>query len=134
MILQELIDKSVLLFGGIDSGDSATTTESADMLSALNGMHAIWALDDKDLQWPPQDTLGDTYPLSLWTEEAVIYNLSVRGATLFNLPVPPDVAFIAREGEKFIAKTLINNKLLPRDMSHMPAGAGRWSIFTDSFR
>jgi len=134
MTLQQILDRAGVLIGAVESGDSLTAEESADMLSALNGMHAMWAMEDKDLQWPPQDTLSDTYPLELWTEEPVIYNLAVRGATLLSLAVPPDVAFIASEGEKFIAKTLINNNLLPLDMRHMPAGGGRWNIITDSLR
>ena len=134
MTLQQLIDRAMVLIGAVASGDSATATESAEMLSALNQMHTTWALDDKDLQWPPQDTLGDTYPLPLWTEEPVIYNLAVRGATLFNLPIPVGVAIIASEGQKFIAKTLINSNLLDKDMRHMPAGGGRWNILTDSVR
>lgn len=133
MTLQQLLDRAGVLIGAVESGDSLTADESADLLSALNQMMSMWALEDKDLKWPPQDTLGDTYPLDLWTEEPVIYNLAVRAATLFDLAVPPDVAFIANSGESFIAKTLINNSLLPRDMSHMPAGGGRWNIITDSY-
>lgn len=134
MTLQQLINKAMLLIGAVDSGSSATADESADMLSALNSMMAMWALDDKNLQYPPQDTLTDDYPLSPWTEEPVIYNLAVRGATLFDLSVPPDVAFIATNGQSFITKTLINNNLIPIDMAHMPAGGGRWNIITDSTR
>ena len=134
MNIQTLINQSMYLIGGVDSGSDATATESADMLRSLNQMMTMWAEDDKDLQFPPQDTLTDTYPLPLWTEEAVVYNLAVRGAAIFDLPVPPDVAFMANKGEAFIAKTLINNKLLPIDMSHMPAGGGRWNIITDSIR
>lgn len=134
MTLQADIDQACVLIGAVESGSSATTEESADMLVAWNQFMQMWKQDDKDLQWPPQDTLSDPYPLPLWTKEAVIYNLAIRGAILFDLPVPPDVAFIAREGKAFIEKTLINNKLLPADMSHMPAGGGRWNIFTDSVR
>lgn len=134
MTLQQAIDQAAFLIGAIDSGNSATPEESADMLRSWNQMFAMWKQDDKDLQWPPQDTLSDTYPLPMWTEEATIYNLAVRASTIFDLPVPPDVAFIAREGQAFIAKTLINNGLLSKDMSHMPAGGGRWNIITDSIR
>jgi len=134
MTLQSLLNRAGVLIGAVESGDSLTATESADLLSALNGMMTMWAQDDKDLQWPPQDTLTDTYPLPVWTEEAVIYNLAVRGATLFDLAVPPDVAFIANNGEKFIAKVLINSNLIPLDMKHMPSGSGRWNILTDAYR
>lgn len=134
MTLQQMINQAMLLIGGVAAGDDATPTESADLLRALNQMMAMWAVEDKDLKYPPQDTLGDTYPLDLWTEEPVVYNLAVRAATLFDLAVPPDVAFIAGEGQKFIAKTLINNNLVPLDMSHMPAGGGRWNIVSDSIR
>ena len=134
MTNQGMLDRAGVLIGAVESGDSLKTEESADLLSALNGMMAMWALEDKDLQYPPQDTLTDTFPLGLWTEEPVAYNLAVRAATLFDLPVPPDVAFIARSGESFIAKTLINNNLVQKDMSHMPYGGGRWNILTDSIR
>jgi len=124
----------MFLIGAVESGEDATPEESADMLRALNQMLTMWAQEDKDLQWPPQDTLTDAYPLPQWTEQPIAYNLAVLGATLFNLAVPPDVAFIANSGESFIAKTLINNNLVPLDMSHMPAGGGRWNIITDSWR
>jgi hypothetical protein len=134
MTLQQLINQALFLIGAVESGQDATAAESADMLRALNQMLTMWAKEDKDLKYPPQDTLSDNYPLPLWTEDPVVYNLAVKGATLFNLPVPPDVAFIASEGQKFIAKTLINNNLEQKDMSHMPAGGGRWNIVTDSIR
>lgn len=134
MTLQQLIDQAAFLIGAVDSGQSATAAESADMLRSLNQMMSMWKQEDKDLQWPPQDTLTDTYPLPLWTEEAVIYNLAVRAATVFDLAVPPDVAAIAGNGERFITKTLINNNLKEKDMSHLPSGGGRNSILTDSYR
>ena len=134
MTIQEMINQAMILIGALESGQSPTSAESADMLRALNQMMTMWAENDMDLQYPPQDTLGDTYPLPLWTEEPVIYNLAVRGATLFDLPVPPDVAFIAQEGQSFVAKILINNKTTQKDMSHLPAGGGRWNIITDSVR
>ena len=130
MTIQELINKAMLHIGAVKSGSDATPTESADMLSALNSMMAMWAKEDKDLQFPPQDTLTDTYPLPMWTEEPVIYNLSIRGATLFDLPIPADVAMMASNGQSFIAKTLINAKLESKDMTHMPGGESR-SILTD---
>ncbi len=132
MTIQQLIDQALFLIGAVESGNSATAAESADMIRSVNQMMTMWAMEDKDLKWPPQDTLTDTYPLELWTEEAVVYNLAVRGATLFNLSVPPDVAFIASEGQKFISKTLINNNTTPIDMSHMPYSGNRWNILTDS--
>lgn len=134
MTLQQLINQSMYLIGAVDSGSDATATESADMLQSLNQMMTMWTEEDKDLKWPPQDTLTDTYPLPMWTEQPVIYNLAVLGATLFNLPVPPSVAVMADQGQRFISKTLINADLQPLDMSHMPAGGGRWNILTDTIQ
>lgn len=134
MTIQEALNQAALLIGAIESGGSLTADESADLLRALNQMMAMWAEDDKDLQWPPQDTLTDDFPLQMWTEQPIVYNLAVLGATLFDLPVPNHVAFIAGEGQSFIAKTLINNKTEDKDMSHLPSGGGRWSIITDSRR
>lgn len=133
MTLQQLINQAMFLIGALDSGQDATATESADLLRVLNQMMAMWAQEDKDLKFPPQDTLSDTYPLPLWTEEPVAYNLAVRAGPLFDLPVPPNVAVLADEGQRFIAKTIINNKVTSKDMTHLPAGGGRWNILTDTY-
>lgn len=132
---QQTINNAMFHIGAVDSGNDATPEESADMLAALNKMMAMWAQQDKDLNFPPQDTLSDTLPAPLWAEEAIEYNLAIRGATLFSLPVTPDVAVMARESASFIAQQVINLNLKPADMSHMPYGEGnRWNILTDEFR
>lgn len=133
MTNQELIDKSLYELAVLDSGDSATANDSADMLDILNGMMAMWALSDKDLQWPPQDTLSDTAPLPRWAEQGVIANLAVEAAPTFQMKVTPELIRKADLGAAAIARILINEKLEGADMSHLPLGRNsRWNIETDT--
>lgn len=135
MTNQQAIDQALFFVGVIQAGASGTATDSADALRLLNQMMAQWALDDKDLQFPPQDTLADTFPIPLWAEEGVVANLAIRSAAQHGKPVSNDLFALAKNGRDFIAKTLINTKLESKDMSHMPVGTGaRWNILTDTLR
>ena len=131
MTNQQAIDKALFMVGILSAGDSANATDSADMLDQLNQMMASWAVDDKDLQFPPQDTLSDTFPVPAWAEEGVISNLAIRAAALFEVAVPQQTAMIAMDGLKLIAKTIINANMKPLDMWHMPRGIrSRFDIIT----
>ena len=123
MTNQDAIDQAMFYAGILSAGDSANATDSADMLTQLNQMMAAWSVDSKDLQFPPQDTLTDTFPVPAWAESGVIANLGIRACTLFEMTVTQQLAVLASEGYKLIAKTLINKGLEPRDMSHMPQGS-----------
>jgi len=131
MTNQDAIDQAMRYAGILAAGDSATATDSADMLTELNQMLAAWAVDDKDLQFPPQDTLSDTFPVQAWAEGAVISNLGTRACAAFELPVSQELAMLASNGRNIVAKVLIGANMRPLDMSHMPKGAGnRGNILT----
>ncbi len=124
MTNQELIDKALSELHVLGSGESADATDSADAMDILNQMMAAWAVSDKDIQFFPQDTLGDTTPVPIWAEEAVISNLAIKLAPTFEAEVTPVLVQKASEGETVVARSVINIKLTNTDNSHLPLGGG----------
>ena len=124
MTNQEAIDQALYSLGILQEGQSANATMSATCLDLLNQMMTAWAVEDKDLQFPPQDTLGDTFPVPVWAESAVIDNLAISAASTLNGYISQALAIRASNGESLVVKTLINAGLQPADMSHMPVGNG----------
>jgi hypothetical protein len=131
---QEIIDKALQEIFVLVSGASASADESSDMLDMLNGMMAEWAVQDKDLNFPPQDTLGDTCPIPDWAEIGVITNLALEAAPSFDGQITPALVQKADRSRNTIETTLINLKLEGADMSHLPVGTGvsGFSILTDN--
>lgn len=136
MTNQQLIDKALAEINVLTEGDSASAAQSSVMLTQLNQMMAMWSVNDMDLQFPPQDTLGDTAPIPSWAELGVIASLGILAAPTFAGGVVTNVLMDkARLGVGVIQKVLLLAKLKPVDLSYLPAGSGRYSnsnsILTD---
>jgi len=95
---------------------------------------AEWKVSGKDLDFFSQDDLTDTCPIPAWAEHAVMSNLARYVAPLFRVPLPPEVAVLAAQGDNVISRTLFNLNLEQADMRHLPQGDGRYgrNILTDS--
>jgi len=119
---QDIIDQALGELGVVESGDSASATDSADALSVLNQMMAQWAVSNKDLNWFVQDTLTDTIPIPDWAEEGIVSNLAVKCAATFRVPLTGEVQLKADQGERLIVRTLINLDLKGANMNHLPRG------------
>jgi len=119
----------------IADGQTASASELAIGLKELNNMMAMWAVDDKDIGYFPQDTGSDTCPIPIWSEQAVQSNLSINLCAVFKFPVSTETAKRAIEGANFIAKMVINSKLEGANMDTMPLGSNsvRKNILTDNY-
>jgi len=133
MTNQELIDKALYEVGVLASGESASATDSADVLDILNSMMAEWSVGDMNLNFPPQDTLGDAAPIPTWAELGVIGSLAIYAAPSFQAAIPEALAVKTRRGINTILRTNINMKLKGSDMSHLPLGdrSAVWDINTN---
>jgi len=131
---QALIDQALGQLGIVESSDAASATDSADAMTYLNQMMAEWKVSGKDLDFFSQDDLTDTCPIPAWAEHAVMSNLARYVAPLFRVPLPPEVAVLAAQGDNVISRTLFNLNLEQADMRHLPQGDGRYgrNILTDS--
>ena len=131
---QALIDQALGQLGIVESSDAASATDSADALVYLNQFMAAWKVSGKDLDFFAQDDLTDTCPIPDWAEHAVMNNLAKYVAPLFRVPLPPEVAILAQEGDNLVSRTIFNRDLEQADMRAMPQGEGRYgrSILTDS--
>ena len=135
MTNQELINLALGKIGVIEAGESANATDSSTALGVLNRMMAEWRERSMDFNWFTQDTLGDTVPIPKWAEEGVIANMAKRAATDFRVPLTAELIDEADKGRRTIGNTLITQSLDNTDMSHLPQGTGRYSLYdieTDS--
>ena len=130
---QQIINQALLDLQVLESGQSPTADESSDMLTLLNQMMATWAVSDRNLNFPPQDTLSDTCPIPRWAEKGVVASLAIDAAPSFQAIVSPGLSQKYIDGMNVITRTLINQKLDNTDMSHLPQGSSsyRWDINTD---
>jgi len=129
-----LITDALGEIGAVADGQTASASQLADGLKALNRMMAIWTEDDMDIGWFPQDTGSDTAPVPIWAEEAVQANLGIKLASLFRISVTNELIDKAVTGKSFVAKKCINHKLEGVDMDHLPYGGGKfYDIDTDTF-
>ena len=106
----------------VADGQTASASELADGLTELNQMMAVWAVDDMDVCYFPQDTASDACPIPIWAEQAVKANLAINLCSIFGIAVRAETAKRAINGAEFIAKTVINAKLEGADMDTMPLG------------
>ncbi len=91
--VQTLIDRSLRLIGAVESGESATATESADALTALNAMIESWqteklivySLVDTALTLTPSDasyTVGPSGNFNLTPRPFVLENIYLRASDI----------------------------------------------------
>lgn len=130
MTNQELLDYAAYELGYIEYGASLDATDAADALATLNDMMAEWEINDKYMDWFPQDTLGDTAPIPAWASSGVKSSLAMRLGAVFNVAPSQALALKADIGERTIANHVINTDLTGSDMSHL-GHSGRWDIETD---
>lgn len=131
---QQVINKALQELYVLESGQSPSSDESSDVLALLNQMMAEWAVSDKDLNFPPQDTLSDTCPIPTWAERGVIASLAIEAAPMFDAVISSALVAKYEDGVTTITRTLINHNLEKTDMSHLPQGQGygyRYNIETD---
>lgn len=122
MTNQELINKALATLRVVETGQAASAGDSAIALDALNRMCAEWKNQSKDLNWFPQDTLGDTVPVEDWALNALIYGLAVYSAPEFNATVTATVGGMADHAIGQLENVLINLSLDGADMTHLPLG------------
>lgn len=118
----------------IADGQTTSASELADGLTALNRMMAVWKEENKDIGFFPQDTASDDCPIPKWAEEAVQDNLTVRLCKIYRVPVSPEIAMSASNGDDFITKMVINENLEGANMNNMPASSNvRGSILNGTY-
>ena len=123
---QEIIDDAGYELGALEYGQSFDATDSADALTAFNRMMSQWEYDGKDLNWFTQDTLGDTCPIPKWAERGVVSALAIDLGAVFNISPSPSLVVKSDDGQRFIAKVLIDLELEGLNNDHLPQGWPYW--------
>jgi len=117
----DIISAALRLIGVLAETETATAEQGAKGLEALNDMLAEWEADGVKLGYPPQDTLGDTFPLESF-DLPVKYGLAARLADEYGRDPPPRVQMIAANSYTRLVRDAVSAELLPVDLTHMPLG------------
>ena len=84
---KRLIERSLVLIGAIAAGESASADSARDGLESLNDMIHGWAKEGADFGHQTL-ALGDTLQMHDSFIEGIRFNLSVRLAPEYGMPVP----------------------------------------------
>lgn len=97
-----------------------------DDVEALNYMLLSWQSDSINLGFSKIHAAGQSVQLPETAEEAVVYNLAVRLAPEYQIPIPPEVAAIARENKQRLERQSLEP--LEASVSQLPGSRRRFNI------
>lgn len=126
---RSLITSAMKDAGVIGAGQTASSDDMQDAFDSLTGMLALWQIDK--LLLPEQVPVigGIEAELTVAPEyrEAIRYSLAERLTTVFQTPLRPDIAALARTARKIIKRS---NVVIPKSAMpcHLPMGSvnGVW--------
>ena len=128
----EIIGDALGLLNVLAEGESVSAEQGAHALRVLNQMLAAWAADDIAIGYFAQSDTADTCPIPDWAEEGVGGKLALALAAHYRTPPSPFAIAVADEGYSLILRTLMNQRQVGADLSHLGSGNGRYDILTDA--
>jgi hypothetical protein len=122
-----LITDALRLLGVIAEAESPSAEQGSHALGRLNRMLEQWTEDEIDLGWYEQtDTTADA-PIPKWAERGVISKLAQDlRATYPSASLEASVLDDNLNGFGTIQRQSVLSNREPADLSHMPAGSGRY--------
>lgn len=123
----QIITDALRGLGVIDETETPSAEQGSFCLRQLNQMLAGWSVSDGvDIGYSPQSSTAETCPIPEWAETGVYGQLALRVSSHFGVQQPPlGIVAAADNGYTAILRTVLNMKLDPADMSHLPLGTGR---------
>lgn len=128
----QIIGDALGLLNVLAEGESVTAEQGAHALRVLNQMLAAWAADDIVLGYFEQTETTDPCPIPDWAEQGVSGKLALVLAGHYRTPPSPFCIAVADEGYSLILRTLMNQRQVGADLSHLGSGNGRYDILTDA--
>lgn len=126
MTNSDLIKGALALIGVLGEGEDPSAEQGALGIQVLNGIMADWEQDGVNLEYYPQETLGDETPVPAHALVGVQGFLAVALAPYYGKPITAE--FIA-SNEKFYSRLVrdaVRDSMEEADLSHRPLGEARW--------
>lgn len=122
----QVIARALREINVINEVQSPTAEQGTQALDKLNSMMEAWKEDSLDVGYFEQTTTTDTCPIPDYAEGAVIMALALECAPQYGTSLSGEALGKLNYYMKLLRRKIINEKLDNADMSHLPAGAGRW--------
>lgn len=127
-----IIEDALNLAGILRESESLSAEQASHGLRVLNQMMAAWAADDVVIGYFEQTSPSAVCPIPDWAEKGVYGQLALDLAATYKAPIDPAAAKVAMDGYEVILRTLMNQRQVGADLSHLGSGQGRYDILTDA--
>ena len=132
-----LIDGALRELNVIAENQNASPEQGNQCLEKLNELLEMWKEVGIDFGWYEQSSTAGNAPIPAYARTAVRTNLAILSASQFGASVSQELATVADRTYNFLLSKAQREQLDNVDMSHMPAGSGKfgdgqYDITTDS--
>lgn len=90
-----VVARALRLVRMLDPNESPEAVDMQTGIEALNAMMVRWEADGVSVGWTPVSGPGDTLPAPDECEEPIVFNLAVRLAVEYSVPLPAKVEEMA---------------------------------------
>lgn len=125
----EIITDALRLLGVIAETETPSAEQGQHAMGRLARMLESWTEEGVDLGWYEQSATTDAISIPKWAERGVISKLAQDLQAVYpSAQLQPWVFDDGQNGYGVILNRVVLAKLKGADMSHMPAGTGRFGF------
>lgn len=132
----DVIDGALRELNVIGETENASPEQGKTCLRKLNELLEMWKEVSIDFGWFEQSSTAGDAPIPDYARTAVRTNLAILCASQYGASVSAELASVADRTYNFLLAKAQREQLDNVDMSHMPAGSGKfghgYDINTDS--
>ena len=129
MTYRDIITQALRSLGVIHTGETPSAQEAIDGLDALNQMLVSWVFEGIDLLHIVEADLNADFPYPADHEGPIRWNLAVRLAAEFGIPLSAEVGGLAGQGFAQLQRYYHNVKDLEVDVALNPYYNANRSIY-----
>lgn len=122
----QVITRALREINVINEVQAPTAEQGSQALEKLNSLMEAWKEDSLNLDYFEQTTTTDTCPIPDYAENAVIHALAMELAPQYGASISGETATKTGYYMKILRRKIQNENLDNSDLTHLPAGQGRW--------
>ena len=123
----QVITRALREINVINEAQTPTAEQGTQALEKLNSLMEAWKEDSLDIGYFEQTSTADTCPIPDYAEGAVIHALAMEIAPQYGATISGETIAKVQYYMRLLRRKIINENLDNTDMTHLPAGQGRWA-------
>lgn len=110
----------------IAENQNASAEQGTQCLAKLNELMEMWKEVGVDFGWFEQSSTADNAPIPDYARTAVRSSLAIMCASQYGASVSVELAAVAKRSYRVLLSKAQREQLENMDLSHMPAGSGKF--------